>query len=218
MAVAEHDVDLRDALRAFTAGVTVVTTRHEGRVHGITVTAFAGVSLDPPQVLACVAKESMLHDLLGASGLLGVSILASGQEHLADAFARPGDLGPSTMRALTVTGDAAPAVAGAAAFLDCRVADVFDGSSHAIVLGGVVATTVDHRRAPLVYHDRAYRTLRGWRAAPRRGPSRPDDELAEDVALDHPLQRRSCLGKRPDAVDHRPGAGRGQEAGEQLQL
>ncbi|HKZ70045.1 MAG TPA: flavin reductase, partial [Anaerolineales bacterium] len=41
----------RNALGRFASGVTVITTEHEGRTHGMTANAFVSVSLDPPLVL-----------------------------------------------------------------------------------------------------------------------------------------------------------------------
>ena len=54
--------DFRRALGQFAAGVTVVTTRDgQGRSLGLTVTAFAAVSLEPPLVLVCVDHRSETH-------------------------------------------------------------------------------------------------------------------------------------------------------------
>ena len=48
----------RNALGAFTTGVTIVTTRDEaGRDIGLTVNIFNSVSLDPPMVLWSLAAR-----------------------------------------------------------------------------------------------------------------------------------------------------------------
>ena len=42
--------NLRAAMRAWSAGVTVVTAVHEGSRHGMTVNSFTSISLDPALV------------------------------------------------------------------------------------------------------------------------------------------------------------------------
>ncbi len=56
------DTDLfRAVLGRFATGITVTTTRDaEGRDHGMTVSAFASLSLEPPLVLVCIANEATM--------------------------------------------------------------------------------------------------------------------------------------------------------------
>ena len=61
----------KHAMRRVPTGVTVVTSLKDGEPRGITVNAFASVSLDPPSLLICVNREarsylfiSTLEDLL----------------------------------------------------------------------------------------------------------------------------------------------------------
>ena len=50
---------LRDALGCFATGVTVVTCLDEaGQPVGLTANSFTSVSLDPPLLLVCIAKEA----------------------------------------------------------------------------------------------------------------------------------------------------------------
>ena len=60
--------DFKKALSCWATGVTIVTARAGDRVHGMTVSAFSEVSLDPPLVLVCVDKTSNTH-LLVAEGI-----------------------------------------------------------------------------------------------------------------------------------------------------
>ena len=83
---------LRRVLSRFPTGVTVVGTRHRpDGVCGLTVNAFASVSLEPPLVLVCVDRSSNTHGCIEASGVFTVNILATGHEDLATSFARKGD-------------------------------------------------------------------------------------------------------------------------------
>ena len=149
----------RDALRRWPSGVTIVTTRAGDRIHGMTVSAFASVSLDPPLVLVCADKTSDTHGVIAEGGVFAVHILAAGQEALSNRFAskkdehrrfegvdwRPG-----------VTG--APILPGVVAAIDCRVVSAHDAGDHVIYVGLVEA--VETRAAePLVYHAGNYRPL-----------------------------------------------------------
>jgi len=52
------DQTMRKTRGLFASGVTVVTTVHEGKLRGVTVSAFSSLSLHPPLVLICLANES----------------------------------------------------------------------------------------------------------------------------------------------------------------
>ena len=109
----------------------------------MTVSTFNSLSLEPPQILVCLAKASVTTDLILTSRVLAVSILSSEQAHLSDRFSGRIELAPredrfdgvSTMTAVT----GSPILSEALAWIDCRVTAVHDGSTHWIVVGAVVA-------------------------------------------------------------------------------
>jgi flavin reductase (DIM6/NTAB) family NADH-FMN oxidoreductase RutF len=53
--IAITDAAMRKMRGLFASGVTVATTTLDGRLHGVTVSAFTAVSLDPPLVLISLA-------------------------------------------------------------------------------------------------------------------------------------------------------------------
>ena len=70
----------RSLLGRFASGITVVTTVDEsGRNVGMTVSAFTSVSLDPPLVLICVARDASVFNELTAAHYVVVNILAADQ-------------------------------------------------------------------------------------------------------------------------------------------
>jgi flavin reductase (DIM6/NTAB) family NADH-FMN oxidoreductase RutF len=80
----------RAVLGRFATGITVVTARDaNGRDHGMTVSAFASVSLEPPMVLVCVAHDARMHQLLLDTDTIGISFLSGDQEALSRRFADP---------------------------------------------------------------------------------------------------------------------------------
>lgn len=151
------------AAAMFPSGVAVVTSGHRGLVHAITVSAFSSVSLDPPQVLACVSRWSRLNQIVIESDAFAVNILASDQARLSDYFATTGrepvesllDLGiPHSLHA---TGN--PVLHGAAAFFDCAVVMACESGDHSIFIGDVLAAGVEEGKEPLLYYDRGYRRI-----------------------------------------------------------
>ncbi|HLA91637.1 MAG TPA: flavin reductase family protein [Gemmatimonadaceae bacterium] len=131
----------RDVLGRFATGVTVLTTRDaEGRDRGMTVSAFAALSLEPPLVLVCVARDATIAGAVAAASHFGVSVLAAHQEPLARRFADPNadrfDAVPLSRGASGVA-----LVRGALAHLECRATARHEGGDHTIVVGEVLAAS-----------------------------------------------------------------------------
>jgi flavin reductase (DIM6/NTAB) family NADH-FMN oxidoreductase RutF len=80
----------RSVLGRFASGVTILTARDaSGADHGMTVSAFSSLSLDPPLVLFCVDHTASMHGLLTSDPppACGISILSSNQEAWSRRFA-----------------------------------------------------------------------------------------------------------------------------------
>jgi flavin reductase (DIM6/NTAB) family NADH-FMN oxidoreductase RutF len=148
----------RAALGRFACGVTIVTTRDEGdRDHGMTVSAFCSLSLDPPLVLACIGHDASMHAVILHADRFGVSILAVGQEPLARRFAdqrsdRFDGIGYSRGQLGVALID------DALAHLECTIADRQAAGDHTIVVGQVESATCYQGR-PLAYYRGGYTQL-----------------------------------------------------------
>src|SRR3954463_10750460 len=59
-----------------------------GQRVGLTVASLVSLSLEPPLVGFAIRRDAALHELLRESQALAISVLAAGQEHLAQHFAR----------------------------------------------------------------------------------------------------------------------------------
>lgn len=151
---------LRLAMRAWSSGVTVVTAAHDGEQHGMTVSSFTSVSLEPPLVIISLHTESRTHRLVHAANAFAVSILSADQRAISDRFAGRTDdedrfVGLDTETLVT----GAPAIKNALARLDCRVIQVISAGMNTIFLAEVVAARSNGDGQPLVYHDRKYWNL-----------------------------------------------------------
>ncbi len=150
----------RDALRHFPAGVTIVTIKSGEDVHGLTVSAFASVSPDPPLVAVIIDRRHGAQQMLEREdAVFAVNILAEEQQDLSNRFAWSRDdrfgLGDWTT---AVTG--APVLADALAWLDCRIYSRLPAGTHTIYIGQVVASAVPRSdQSPLLYWNREYRRL-----------------------------------------------------------
>ena len=150
--------EFRSALAQFASGVTVVTTRDANdKKHGITVSAFCSVSLEPPMVLICIEKTTGSHYAFGESGAFVVNILASSQSDVSEHFAsrvdeKFGDVEHS------LNEDGVPVLTDAIATLRCTLRHSLDGGDHSIFVG--LVESVDIRGGnPLIYFDRDYHRL-----------------------------------------------------------
>jgi flavin reductase (DIM6/NTAB) family NADH-FMN oxidoreductase RutF len=132
---------LRDVMSQFASGVTVLTTGGE-HAAGMTANAFSSVSLDPPLVLCCVVRTARLHDAIPRAGHFGVSILGADQEGVARYFAdkkRPSGASQfDEVDWFAGKHTGAPLLAGSLAWLECELAEAFDGGDHSIYLGRVL--------------------------------------------------------------------------------
>lgn len=159
---------LRDTLRFWGSGVSIVTTAHDDEqghhIAGMTVSAFNSLSLEPPLVLTCLNKDATTAQIIKNAKVLAVSILAHEQAYFSDRFAGRVPLETNEDRFegvpvfTAVTGS--PILRGVLAWLDCRVKEIHDGSTHWIIIGEVLAA--GHQEAegiPLLYYNRAYHTV-----------------------------------------------------------
>ena len=151
----------RDALRHFPAGVTVVTILAGDDVHGLTVSAFASVSPEPPLVAVMIDHKHRAYQLLERPGaVFAVNFLGVEQRVLSDRFAwgpEPERFGAGRWER-AVTG--APVLADAIAWLDCTIASRHLAGTHSLFIGAVQASRVLRPDAPpLLYWNRDYRGL-----------------------------------------------------------
>jgi 4-nitrophenol 2-monooxygenase / 4-nitrocatechol 4-monooxygenase, reductase component len=139
----------RQVIGRFMSGVVVITATHQGERRGMTVSAVASLSLDPPMIVTCLNATSSTQEVIRRAGAFAVNILAEDQEHLAGLFARPGaDPFLDLPCEPGITG--APILAGALAVLECQIAQEVQGGSHRVLLANVVRASAGEG-SPLAY-------------------------------------------------------------------
>lgn len=156
--------DLRSAMRYWATGVTVVTAAAGVARHGMTVSSFTSLSLNPPLVMVSLEKSTRTHALVMQSNAFGVTVLAEAQESISNRFAgretEDGDRFENLETFKMTSGS--PFLMGGLAFFDCRVVICHDAGTHTVVIGEVVTADVgefaeDH--TPLLYYNQNYQRL-----------------------------------------------------------
>jgi len=151
-----------DAFRAvmgrFASGVTVVTTTDDaGSAYGMTVSAFASVSLQPPLVVMCIDHTASLHDTLANAPYFAVNILASTQEPIARRFA---ETGAQRFEGIGYRNgeNGVPILNDVLAFVECKRVSSTEAGDHTVIIGETVAASMRDAR-PLLYYRGGFAQL-----------------------------------------------------------
>jgi flavin reductase (DIM6/NTAB) family NADH-FMN oxidoreductase RutF len=157
--VIDLGAEQRALFRRWPAGVSIVIAEVDGLRHGRTVSSLVSLSLEPPLVGISVSQSASIHELLRSADSWAVSVLAGGQEELAQRFARSG-VPPLVLWDGVETRDDDPRlIAGAAGWLTARTTEMIVTGDHTFFVGHV--DRVEEGRAPttLVYAYRSYHVL-----------------------------------------------------------
>lgn len=153
---------LRDLMGRFATGVSVVAARQGPLLAGMTANAIASISVDPPIMMASIARRAETHGAIIGSHAFAISVLSRDQRAVADCFAQP-----TTADKLKRFCDAewheaetgSPILEGALAYFDCRLTARHDGGDHTVFLGEIVAAGFREDAGPLLWYASSYREL-----------------------------------------------------------
>jgi flavin-dependent trigonelline monooxygenase, reductase component len=150
--------EFKHACGRFATGVTIASVLDgHGTPHGLTVSSFTSVSLDPPLILICLGHEVTSIDLFRASPYFGVSVLKHDQRDLSQHFARKGhDRFNGLPWERGVTG--VPLLKGVLATMECQVERRVTAGDHDIFIAKMVHARV-HAGEPLIHFASCYREL-----------------------------------------------------------
>ena len=153
------DKDLfRAVLGRFASGVTIVTTvDRDGIDHGMTVSAFSSLSLDPPLVLVCIDHGASVWPAFETAAVFAINILSSGQEALSRRFAsRDGDRFDGV--GFTRAASGVVLLDDTLASVECMVAGRVAHGDHSILVGSVESGMARDLQ-PLLYYRGGYASL-----------------------------------------------------------
>ena len=142
----------------FATGVTVVTAEDaDGNDRGMTVSAFASVSLEPPLVVMCIDRTASMYDTLMDGEYFAVNILASTQEPIARRFAATGaqqfeGIGYAKGE------NGAPLLNDVLGYVECRRITSNVTGDHVLVVGETLNASLRDAR-PLLYYRGGFAQL-----------------------------------------------------------
>lgn len=153
----------KEAMRRLAAGVSIITTRHNGARGGLTATAICSLTADPPQIVVCVNRAAAAHSLIARGANLCVNLLARKHKALAARFAgQRGIFGEERFDAgrWTALKTGAPVLDDALASFDCVLQETVESSTHTIFIGRVVDVQVRRGGQPLLYAGGTWAAIR----------------------------------------------------------
>ena len=148
----------RHACGRFATGVAIAGVMDpQGAPHGLTVSSFTSVSLDPPLVLICLGHTVTMIDTFRAAAYFSVNVLDEEQRELSERFARRGHdrfSGLAWRRGET----GAPLIDGVLAAIECETHQRIPSGDHDILVGRMLHAHV-REGAPLIHFASRYRAL-----------------------------------------------------------
>lgn len=152
---------LRTAFSAFPSGVVAVAAEVDGMPVGMAASSFTSVSLSPPLVSFCIARQSSTWPTLRRALRLGVSVLADHHDRVCRQLA-----GPAAHRfeelALHRTDTGSVLLEDAVVAFEGSTYNVIPAGDHMLVLLRLHAIRQsDHDGSPLVFHRSTFGRLAG---------------------------------------------------------
>ncbi len=150
--------EFKSLLGCFATGVTVATTLDAGGGRsGMTASAVAAVSLDPPLLLLCVDRNATFHAAVEAGRGFALNVLASDQERISKIFAD--SCGDAFAEVEFASEDGGfPLLHGVVAHIQCALWGSHQAGDHTVFFGTVTGGQI-FDRAPLLHYRGRYTTV-----------------------------------------------------------
>jgi flavin reductase (DIM6/NTAB) family NADH-FMN oxidoreductase RutF len=152
--------DFKKALQLWASGVAVVTSQSEKYgLRGMTVTAFASVSAEPPQILVCLNQSADTGENIDQSQRFAVNILNVNQQDVSNNFSGGSSQEERFANASWHFGDTGvPVLDESLMSLECKVIKKVRAGTHWVLIGEIEAITCRSGK-PLLYFRSQYRQL-----------------------------------------------------------
>jgi flavin reductase (DIM6/NTAB) family NADH-FMN oxidoreductase RutF len=179
-AAAVDQIGFRSIMARFATGVTVITSTGAAGPAGMTANAVASLSLDPLLVMAGFDLRSRTLTAVRQSRRFAVNVLASDQEQISRIFAGKQPEPEKFTACAYRERSGLPVIAGALAWLTCRVTAIHPGGDHVIVVGSAIEMGGDGGEPLLFYGGRYHRLNPGGLTGPAdlAGGARPPAHAA----------------------------------------
>lgn len=141
-------------MSCFVTGVTVICSgRPES--HGMTLNTLTSISLDPPQVLISIGRNSRMRETVLADGAFTISVLSAELDEAARYFAtsdrRYGSVGFRSFSTRAGGEYGHPIFTECLTWLECLLEHVRESGDHTVMTGRVTACGTGSGEVPLVF-------------------------------------------------------------------
>lgn len=152
-----------EAMSAVSHSVSVVTTSGPAGKLGVTVSAFASLSANPPLLLCCINQISPTAEAIRHNGVFALNVLSSEQRHVSETFAGMGEDGQAkafdfSCAQWSEIATGSPILRQGVSSFDCRVKEISVHGTHLLIIGAVTAAILNEGE-PLLYWSRQYSGL-----------------------------------------------------------
>ena len=154
----EIERQFRSLMRRLAGGVIIITAGRGDDITGMTVTSLTSLSATPPRLLVSINRQASSFALIERHRLFGVNILGSDQQALAERFSNGRLKGKQRFEGAVWTAGASgvPLLTMSLASVECRVEEIIERHSHAIIVGRLLGMKLSHRLSGLVYWNGQY--------------------------------------------------------------
>lgn len=151
--------DFKVAMRKYAYSVSIISnTSSKGVNNAITISSFTSISVDPPSVLACINKESSIHESLKANSIFCINLLGDNQKNIAELCSNPNKL-HERFDNDEWTGTNPPQLSKAIVHLICNVEKIINYETHSIIIGVVINSKTSKHQKNLLYKDQNYLSI-----------------------------------------------------------
>jgi flavin reductase (DIM6/NTAB) family NADH-FMN oxidoreductase RutF len=151
----------KDVMARIPSAVAVITSRSQSGLHGVTVSSFGSLSLDPPLAYLSILREINSHDrLLNTDGFV-INVLARKQTFYAEQFSGQTPLAdPDFDRIPHRLGELGlPLIDGCISWIECRHSVQHPAGDHTLFIGDIINLQTGDSDDPLIYYDREFLEL-----------------------------------------------------------
>jgi len=156
----------RELMRHQAGAVTIVAAGGAPFRAGLTATAVASLSDNPPTILACIGCKTGTHAAISKCNTFSINVLSSDQQKIAERFAGKLDVSGENRfenRHWSTLSTGVPVLQGALAILECELLEQHGFDTHSIFVGRVLSGRFAPELKPLLYFRGDYWDLAGKR-------------------------------------------------------
>jgi flavin reductase (DIM6/NTAB) family NADH-FMN oxidoreductase RutF len=138
--------------------VAVITSISDTGYHGVTVSSFGPLSLDPPLAYVSILKEINSHERLLNTDAFAINVLSRQHTFYAEQFSGQTPLAEPDFARIPhrIGNHGIPLIAGCLSWIECRHWTQYPGGDHTLFIGEIEAVSMGDADDPLIYFDREF--------------------------------------------------------------